>query len=757
MKHILSTLWAFVVCLLATNGQSVDWEKVERLSASSLEPCMSGRSIYPTWIKGTSCFYYDVKQGDTNRYYLFDARTGRKTPLIKDVDAFVTHYARLTGDSLDSKDLHLYGLAFKDGCTDRFYVSRNQKTLVYDICKGTLALADKPLSPSGRPIDFSENYHSPDSAFTMMGSGYDLYIRDNRNGQVKQVTTDGKKDAAYTYRFANDTLPSNTRGFWLGHRYLYLLQDQSEVQELSLINSLTPGRPRTNTFKMPMPGDAGVRCYRLFWYDADTGKGRALPIDKYPDQVVELGFYRSEDALYFTRRNRRADSLDLCRVNVREGTVTEVISETVTPHINLTLSNYRVLPGGKHILWWSERTGRGNYDLYDDQGRLLNRVTQGDQLVAGNLVKVDSTRNEIIFAGYGNEAGINPYYTFYYKASLDGKKQTLLTPGNGNHELSLSPDGRYALDKYSRVDCLPVTRALSVERPSRNYPVEETDGTALREAGWRPPVLLKLKAADRQTDLYGIMYLPSDLDTTRKYPLITNVYPGPQDDQIPQSFVIDDNGNQSLAELGFIVINVAPRGSSPLRGRDFYSYGYGNLRDYPLADTKYVIEELAKSHPYIDLDRVGIYGHSGGAFQTVAAMLTYPDFFKVGVAASGNHDNNIYIQWWGETFHGVEARQDSVTHRTVFTSKIPTNMELAANLKGDLLLITGDMDKNVPPSSTYRLAHALIEANKRFDMFILPGKDHGVMDDYYVNLIRYYFMEHLLHASQRDIDIINHQ
>ena len=753
MRTILSILSCLAGCLFAAHGQTVDWEKAEKLSASSLSPCISGQSIYPTWIKGTSCFYYDIKQGDANRYYLFDARNGRKSPLIKDIDSFIARYAQLTGDTLDRNDFHLSGLSFEPGHTDRFYVKRNKKTLVCHIRKGTLALMDKSIPSDGQPVDFNESYHSPDSAFTMMGNGYNLFIRDNHTGTVKQITTDGKKDAAYTYRFTNDTLPSNSRGFWLGHRYLYLLKDQSEVQELSLINSLTTGRPRTNTFKMPMPGDAGVNRYRLFWYDADKGKGRLLPIDKYPDQVVDLGFYRSDEALYFTRRNRRADSLDLCRVNVPDGTVTEVISETVSPHINLTLSNYRVLPGGKHILWWSERTGRGNYYLYDNQGRLLNRVTQGDRLVAGSIVRIDSIRNELIFTGYGNEPGINPYYTFYYKASLDGKRQTLLTPGNGNHELSLSPDGRFALDKYSRVDCLPVARAFSIEQPSRNYLVEETDGTALRAAGWRPPVLLKLKAADGQTDLYGIMYLPSDLDPERKYPLIANVYPGPQDDQIPQSFVIDDNGNQSLAELGFIVINVAPRGSSPLRGRDFYCYGYGN----PLADTKHIIEELAKSHPYIDLDRVGIYGHSGGGFQTVAAMLTYPDFFKVGVAASGNHDNNIYIQWWGEIFHGVEARQDSVTHRTVFTSKIPTNMELAENLKGDLLLITGDVDKNVPPSSTYRLAHALIKANKRFDMFVLPGKDHGVMDDYYINLIRYYFVEHLLHASHRDINIINHQ
>ena len=282
------------------------------------------------------------------------------------------------------------------------------------------------------------------------------------------------------------------------------------------------------------------------------------------------------------------------------------------------------------------------------------------------------------------------------------------------------------------------------------------DESALRAAGWQPPTLVKVKAADGVTDLYGVMYVPSTLDPARKYPLITNVYPGPQDDQLPLSFVVDDNGNQSLAELGFVVINVSVRGSSPLRGHDFYCYGYGNLRDYPLPDTRHVVQELASRYPFIDLDRVGIYGHSGGAFQTVAAMLTYPDFFKVGVAASGNHDNNIYIQWWGETFHGVTAETDNVDHRTRFHTHIPTNMELADRLQGDLLLITGDMDRNVPPSSTYRMAHALIQAHKRFDFFILPGKDHGVMDDYYLNLIRYYFVEHLLHPTRRDIDIINH-
>ena len=212
---------------------------------------------------------------------------------------------------------------------------------------------------------------------------------------------------------------------------------------------------------------------------------------------------------------------------------------------------------------------------------------------------------------------------------------------------------------------------------------------------------------------------------------------------MPRSFAIDDNGNQSLAEMGFVVVTVAPRGSSPLRGRDFYCYGYGNLRDYAIADDKHAIETLARQYTFIDTTRVGIYGHSGGGAMAATAMMTYPDFYKVGVAASGNHDNNIYIQWWGETFHGLK--------------KIPTNMELAANLKGKLLLISGDVDDNVPYASTLRLAKALIDKNKRFDMIILPGKDHGVWDNYYQNLIRYYFKENLINPSGRDIDIINHK
>ncbi|GCB33250.1 S9 family peptidase [Bacteroides faecalis] len=741
---------------LSVFAQEANWTQAEKCSADSLEQYIKGRTLYPNWIKGSHYFSYDVKSQDGNHHYLVNAENGKRKSMIKDNEQFVRQYAQITGDTLDAKDIQLYGYQFKNNDFSRFYLDKKGKSMVYDMNTGKLSEIPVEKKVTDR-LNLKQSCHSADSLYSMLGSGYDLFVRDNRTGSVKRITFDGKEDASYTYRNSKDTVSTNSKGFWLGHRYIYMMQDMSEVKEISLIHSLGNSRPTTNTFKMPMPGDAGVRQYRVFWYDADRGQGKLLPVEKYPDQVVAMDYFRSLTALYITRRSRKADKIDLCRINVEDGTVTELISEECVPHINLTLFNYKILEQGKYFIWWSERTGKGNYYLYDHDGKLLNRITKGESLVAGNIVHVDTLKREMIFSGYGNEEGINPYYTFFYKARLDGKKQVLLTPGNGNHELTLSGDKKYAIDKYSRMDMFPVMNVLSIENPGKNFKVDQMDGSNLRQAGWHPPTLLKVKAADGQTDLYGLMYLPSHLDKSKKYPIISNVYPGPQDDQIPQSFVLDDNGNQSLAELGFIVINVAPRGSSPLRGHDFYCFSYGNLRDYPLADDKYVIEQLAKEYSYIDLDRVGIYGHSGGAFQTVASILTYPDFYKVAVAASGNHDNNIYIQWWGEIFHGLNEKIDAKTGKTTFSVKIPTNMELAGNLKGKLMLITGDVDKNVPPSSTYRLADALIKANKRFDMFILPGKDHGVMSPYYQNLIRYYFVENLLRPSQRHINIINHK
>ena len=671
--------------------QQPDWYRAESVSEKYVSTYHLSPS--PSFVEGTPFVTY--KQD--GRKYMADARTGKSEPFSQDkIDAYKRqHPVTEVRDRFGYRD---------------------------------------------------HSAHTADSAFTMLGDRYNLHIRNNRTGEVRQLTTDGREYASYCGRSALDTLRErNASGFWRGHSYFCMVYDDTDVAYLNIVHQME--KPvRLEQKKMPLPNGNGIRRYRLYWYNADTGEGRMLPIMPTPDYFVQMDFGQSGDP-YFLRRSRSVDTLELCRINPVSGDVSVVISEVCKPHVNVNMFKYHLLENGRQVLWWSDRTGRGNYYLYDGRtGRLLNRVTQGDQLVAGRIEKIDTLNRSMIFLGYGQEGG-DPHYTYYYKVGLNGKNQQLLTYGNGEHSLTYSKDGHYAIDHYSRMDMPSVYNVVSIDHPKKHFELCRIAEADALKAGWVKPTLIHVKAADEQTDLYGVMYLPSDSSLFTLHsslPIITNVYPGPQDDQIPRSFTIDENGNQSLAELGFVVINVQPRGSSPLRDRDFYTYGYGNLRDYPIADDKHTIETLARQYSFIDTTRVGIYGHSGGGFETVTAMLTYPDFYKVGVAASGNYDNSTYIQWWAETYQG-------------YGKPIPTAMELAKNLKGRLLLMTGEVDENVPVASTVRMADALQKAGKRFDMMVFPEQGHGLYGDYYQNVIRYYFLEHLVKPEKLDIDIITHQ
>ncbi|MGI6242867.1 MAG: prolyl oligopeptidase family serine peptidase [Prevotella sp.] len=748
MKKTYLLLW-LAACYMPVLAQHVDWNRVERMTEDKLSKVYSRDRISASWIDGSTCLTYNERVNGRMQYYLVNA-DGKKQPLFKDNDKFVEQYTKLTGDTtMTADEIKLYGVSMRNNNPNRLYWVRRGKHLVYDRKTGKLALDQsyKKKSFSTRNSGLGRSPHTDDSLYTMLGDRYNLYIKDNRSGDTTQITFDGKENASYCYGSSKAEIrESNASGSWRGHVYINFIHDDSEVGNLYIIDAISGHRPKLRTKKMPLPNEKGVRQFKLFWYNADTHEGRLLPVQgTMTDPTIALAYNNSQDTLWFTRRSRGVDTLQLCRIDLPTGNITEVITEVSKPHINLTFSGYRFIRGDQEILWWSERTGRGNYYLYDIDGNLKCRVTHGDKLVAGRIEQINEKAGYMIFCGYGQEPASDPGYTFYYKVDLKGRRQQLLTPGNGTHELNFADDHRYAIDTYSRMDMPPIYQIIDIKHPGKVREFARTSDRSLRAMGWQPPTIVKVKAADNTTDLYGVMYLPTNFDKNKKYPIISNVYPGPQDDQLPRRFTLDDNGNQALAEMGFVVINVAPRGSGPLRGHDFYCFSHGNLRDYPLADDKHTIETLAARYNFIDLDRVGIYGHSGGGFMTATAMMTYPDFYKVGVAASGNYDNNNYIQWWGETFHGL-VPQDS----------IPTTMQLADNLKGKLLLISGDVDDNVPWANTLRLADALIKHNKRFDMMVLPGKDHGVWSPYYLNLIRYYFMEHLMKPSERDVDIIKH-
>jgi len=484
-----------------------------------------------------------------------------------------------------------------------------------------------------------------------------------------------------------------------------------------------------------MPGEQSAFQYDFYIYSTDSNKLKKIDISKYPDQevkVVRFDFDSQSDYVYLTRKSRTCDKFDLLRVSTLTGKVFEVISETSKPSWTRRFIQVNMFNQGDDIIWWSERSGYGHFYLYNKEGECKSQITSGD-LVAWNIERIDTLGRKLIFSGYGGDPNIDPNYKRYFSVNFDGSDQHCITPENADHQITFSPDNQFFYDEYSTVD-VPTT-----------YAVRNIDGTLIKRIE-HTDLSVQINAADDSTILYGVMFKPFDFDSTKQYPIIACVYPGPQEDYLPMKFALDHDSQQKLSQMGCIVVNISYRGSNNRRGHQFHSYGYGNLRDYALPDCKYAIEQLGEQFDFIDLDHVGIYGHSGGGFMATTAILTYPDFFKVAIGVSGNYDNNIYTQWWGETHHGVQLLQDSLGSH--FESKIPTTIELADNLKGKLMLITGDIDINVHMANSLRMANALIKADKEFDFFVFPGFGHGMGGEYYDKLIARYFYNNLITPSK---------
>ena len=378
--------------------------------------------------------------------------------------------------------------------------------------------------------------------------------------------------------------------------------------------------------------------------------------------------------------------------------------------------------------------------------------------VTGYINSIDTLKRKVYLYGYGKDKKVNPFYYMLYEVDIDKEGVTPLSTEDGQHNVSFLKSHNYYVDTYSRVDMEP--KIMLKDRKGKVImELAKPDLDLVYAAGWKKPENFVVKAADNVTDLYGVMWKPSNFDPEKKYPIISVVYPGPYFGFVPTNFTLDDSYCTRMAQLGFIVITVGHRGDTPMRGKAYHRYGYGNMRDYPLEDDKYAIEQLAQRHSFIDGKKVGIYGHSGGGFMAAAAICTYPDFYKAAVSCSGNHDNSIYNRGWGECYNGVreveKVVKDSLGNETKeyeYKFRVKSNAEIAKNLKGHLMLVTGDMDKNVNPAHTYRMAQALIEAGKDFDMLVIPGAGHGYgsADEYFEKKMYRFFAKHLLGDTRAD-------
>lgn len=763
IQHVLFICLA-ILMLSSSNliAQQGNFELAERFTTQKMEKLIGSTDVFPQWIDDSDDFWYEWEDASGINWFYVDIEARNQRELF-DRQELAGLLSEEFKRPFNATDLDLKDFEYN---TDKnlFTFHVDSVEFEWSIRTNNLVKGDS-LDP-----DKSEPWESwsPDSTWVVFAKEHNLYLMsgDTSDTTEHQLTTDGERWFSYQWSQGDTTSDKKLRARvrWFDDEKKFYVQrsDNRKVDELWVINNLGT-RPSLETYKYAMPGEEEVGIDYVEVFDVATKEPVIMDTDKWEDQNLSVDFSdvatgdlngRSSEVIYIERLNRAASEFELLKGNTTTGEVEVIISEKSEPYWNWRFQDADVINGGEEFIWWSERDGWGQFYRYDAEGNLVNQITDGN-FVAGNTVKIDTAAQTMYFQGYGREDGHTPYYEHLYSVRFDGSRMTHLTPEHANHRIFASPEGNYFVDNISRVD-LP-TKAVVRDGSGRIIiELQQVNIDRATEQGWMFPEKFSVKAADGVTDIFGVMWKPFDFDSTKQYPVISYVYPGPQVEPYPIRF--GASRHQTLAQVGFVVVAFGNRGGSPLRDRYYHTYGYGDLRDYPLADNRYGIEQLIGRHDYIDGENVGIYGHSGGGFMSTAALLTHPDFYDVAVSSAGNHDNNVYNRWWSETHNGVKETvktitkmdDDSVevTHEEVtFDGPIETNTSLASNLEGHLLLVHGSIDNNVHPANTLRLAEELIKEGKRFDLMMLPSQRHGFRGAsraYFERMMWYYFAEHLL-------------
>ena len=605
---------------------------------------------------------------------------------------------------------------------------------------------------SRRPTQ--ETVASPDGKWLAFIRDWNLWVRDSVSRKEIQLTRDGIENFGYATDNAGWRKSNRPILLWSpdSRKIATYRQDQRHVSDMYLVTT-NVGEPRLQAWKYPITADEEViMIHRVI---IDVEKDAIIPLNVPPDprrgtlcdDISCSGAFDDNEwssdgsRLAFVSSTRDHKVARLRVADAATGEVREVMEESVATQYESGRGaiNWRFLPASNEFIWYSERDDWGHLYLYDGNGKLKNQITKGP-FVVNRILRIDIRNRIIYFEAQGREQGRDPYFNHLYSIDFAGRNLKLLTPEDGNHRIQLSPDGRYFVDTWSTPDVPPTTVLRNINGKLVTT-LEAADVSRLKQTGWKPPMPFSVKSNDGRWDLYGLLYTPSNLDASLKYPVVNYIYPGPQGGSVgSRDFMPSRADHQALAELGFIVVQLDGT-CNPGRSKSFHDACYGNMADNTLEDQISGMKQLAERYPYIDLDRVGIWGHSGGGFATAAAMFRYPDFFKVGISESGNHDNRNYEDDWGERYNGLEQRDES----GVSNYAGQANQVHAKNLKGKLLLAHGGLDDNVPPYNTYLVIEALERANKDFDLIVFPNARHSFgRDTYYMMRRRWdYFVRHL--------------
>ncbi|MBS0382770.1 MAG: DPP IV N-terminal domain-containing protein [Proteobacteria bacterium] len=732
---------------------AADYAQAVRFLARNTDPLVDHDVQRVTWIDATH-FWYRDHDASGDRFLVMDAANGKVSPAF-DEAKLAGALGKASGKPVDARAWPS-SFDFKVVRDGKLDVTLGMTTYRCDLAGvGSCADLAKFLKTGSEPGALS-----PDGKSLAFTRDWNLWVRDVATGKETQLTTDGVKDYGYATQNAGWVHGAGAIVRWSpdSKKIATYRQDQREVGEMVTVDTRV-GHPRLDVWKYPLPGDGHVFMIEPVVVDVATKqlvRLKMVPQQRLSTLCDQLACdqakpYQWSDAkwapdsktlaLVSTSRDRQRETFDVA--DATTGVVRSAFEFAYKPYYESGHGrvNWQYLPDTHEAIWPSEQNDWNNLYLYDlETGKPLRPITTGDGNVT-EVLHVDRVTRTLWFVGVGRTPGVNPYYRQFWKVNIDSGKTTLLTPENADHTITMSPDGKTFVDSYST----PITPPVTVLRAASDGHVIATIARAdigrLQAAGWVPPVPFTVKARDGKTTLYGMMFKPTSFDASKKYPIIDYIYPGPQTGSVRgRSFLAARGDNQALAELGFIVVAIDGMGT-PWRSAGFHHTWYGDMGDNTLPDQVAGIKELAQRYPWIDVSRVGIWGHSGGGNATADALFRYPDFFKVGWAESGNHDNRNYENDWGEKFQGL-----LVTHQDGSTNyDNQANQLLAKNLKGHLMLVHGEIDDNVPVGNTYLVVDALMKANRDFDMLIVPHARHsyGPDSDYVMRRRWDYFVKYL--------------
>jgi dipeptidyl-peptidase-4 len=746
---------------------AADYAAAEKFMSYNTGGLMFRSSVQANWLPDER-MWYRVTTAEGSEFILVDPARGKREPAFDHARVAVA-LSKAAGSTYDGAHLPFQSFALSpDSQSISIAVGPNHWNCDR---QGNACAADgRPeAAPSeggqrgagrgGRGGGGRGTATSPDGKSTAIIRDNNLWVRDVASGKETQLTTDGVKDFGYATDNAGWQSSDRAVVLWSpdSRKIATFQQDQRGVGEMYLVNT-TVGHPALRSWKYPLPGDPVVTTIQRVIIDVAAAKvvRLAMPPDQHRSSLcddiacsgsmdIQWNADASQLAFVSTSRDHKEERLKVA--DAATGAVHDVLDEKVSTFFESGNGriNWHYMPASNEVIWFSERDNWGQLYLYDLRGvnQLKNQITSGEGNVT-QIVKVDEQARVIYFLAVGKEKGRDPYFSHFYKIGFDGRNQKLLTPDDGNHSVAPSPSGRYFVDTYSQPD-VPATTALRDSDGKLVTALEKADISGLLATGWKPPQPITVKARDGVTDIYGLLYKPTNFDPAKKYPIVNHIYPGPQTGSVgTRNFSTGRSDAQALAELGFVVVEIDGMGT-PWRSKKFHEAYFGDMGDNTLPDQVSGMKDLGKRYPWIDLDRVGIYGHSGGGYATAGAMFHYPEFFKVGISESGNHDNREYEDDWAEKWQGLLVKASD--GKTNYDGQ--ANQNFARNLKGHLMLAHGTMDDNVPPYNTLLVVAELIKANKDFDLVLFPNRAHGYgPDSSYMTRKRWdYFVRYLLGAE----------